>query len=89
MAGEGISSADELSELNDYRYEDGTSSILFMLPPAEQFSFSPSQLCAIRKWYSVTRIVNPEIKSAVSTFDAEEPFQAGPDQVSQLASARL
>ncbi len=74
MAGEGIPSADELSEVKE-RYEDGTSSVLYVVPPEGSFSFSVEELCAIRKWYSVTRVTHPEFKNTVSTFDIQWPVR--------------
>ncbi len=74
MVGEGIPSADELNSIRD-RYEDGTSSILFITPPEGQFSFTPTELCGIRKWFSVTRLLHPELKNTVSTFDIKWPVR--------------
>ncbi|MBI3554679.1 MAG: hypothetical protein HY074_00275 [Deltaproteobacteria bacterium] len=80
MVGEGIPSADELNSIRE-RYEDGTSSILFITPPEGQFSFTAAELCGIRKWYSVTRLVHQELKNTVATFDIKWPIRTSPHTV--------
>jgi predicted RND superfamily exporter protein len=74
MVGEGIGSADELASIKD-RYEEGTTSFLYLIPPAGQFSFSIDELCRIRRWYSLTKVTHPEFKRTLSSFDVAWPVE--------------
>ncbi|MBI3542579.1 MAG: hypothetical protein HY075_04815 [Deltaproteobacteria bacterium] len=80
MIGEGIPSADELPDLKE-RYEDGVTSILFLVPPEGRFSFTPDELCAIRRWYSITRVSSQVLKNTASTFDVKWPVRVGPNRI--------
>jgi predicted RND superfamily exporter protein len=74
MVGEGIDSADELSSIKD-RYAEGTTSFLYLIPPAGTFSYSHDQLCDMRRWYSFLRMNHPEFKRTFSTFDVAWPVE--------------
>ncbi|OQW48180.1 MAG: hypothetical protein A4S09_13810 [Proteobacteria bacterium SG_bin7] len=79
MIGEGIPSAEELRDLK-VRYDEGIASILFIQPSGK--SFSPQELCHLRKWYSVMRATYPFLKSTLSTFDAKDIQPSGASSVS-------
>jgi hypothetical protein len=74
LAGQGMVSADELSDLKE-RFQDGVTSTFILKPPSGTFGFSTEQLCNIRKWYSLARITMPELKGSVSTFDFKWPVR--------------
>ncbi|MGZ3809392.1 MAG: hypothetical protein ACXVCE_15010, partial [Bacteriovorax sp.] len=67
LAGEGLESALEIKDLQS-RYQDGITS-LFLISPKNGTTFTPNELCNIRKWYSETKSTLPEINQAISTFD--------------------
>lgn len=68
LAGQGFSSVDELKSIKS-RYQDGVTSLIILSPPPGQFTFTTSELCQIRKWYSIKRNTIPEMQSSLSTFD--------------------
>lgn len=74
MVGEGIGSADELASIKD-RYEEGTTSFLYLVPPSGQFAYSIDELCRIRRWYSLTKVTHPEFKRTFSSFDVAWPVE--------------
>lgn len=71
LAGQGLHSIDELKSIKA-RYQDGVTSLFILSPPKGQFTFSPEQLCQIRKWYSFKRNSIPELLSSLSTFDFKQ-----------------
>jgi predicted RND superfamily exporter protein len=80
MVGEGIPTADEIPEIRD-RYQDGTSSILLVLPPEGQFSFTPKELCSIREWFSLLRGAERGLRASFSTFNLKAPVVISPSVV--------
>jgi predicted RND superfamily exporter protein len=72
MVGEGIAGADELVSIRN-RFNDGTTSLLWILPPEGRFSFTPAELCDIRRWFAVERVSHPEFKLTTSSFDLKWP----------------
>ncbi len=80
LAGQGIAEADEIKEIKK-RYNDGVTSILIVLPPPGQFSFTAEEACRIRKWYSYTQEVLRDFKSTSSSFDLIHPVSLGENRV--------
>lgn len=72
LAGQGFKSADELKSIRE-RFQDGVTSLFILTPPNPQETFTPEQLCIIRKWYSFERTAGTKILSGSSTFDFKIP----------------
>ncbi|MFA6238189.1 MAG: hypothetical protein WC635_12725 [Bacteriovorax sp.] len=71
LAGQGFASADELKSIKA-RYQDGVTSLFILTPPEGVFTFTETELCQIRKWYSIKRNTIPELLSTLSTFDFKQ-----------------
>ncbi|HEX4923125.1 MAG TPA: hypothetical protein VFV50_03530, partial [Bdellovibrionales bacterium] len=75
MVGDGVPAADELASIKE-RFEDGANSVLLVVPPEGRRGFNEEELCTVRRWYSLVRATETELKNALSTFDVSWPVES-------------